>query len=69
MTHITPEQFDRIQKALEDRPQCRLALGMEGLVTCDGMAIECDNGSVIHPLAFLDLIEDKPMNVIDILKQ
>ena len=61
MTHVTPAQLDRIQELLKDRPQCKLVVGVQGTVTCDGMAIENDDGSVMHPLAFLDLCDGKPV--------
>ncbi len=66
---ITQEQLARIKELLEDRPQCRLVTGVEGLVTYDGMAIEFGDGGVIHPLAFLDICEGRPNEVIDILKK
>lgn len=64
---MTPEQLDRIQELLEDRPQCRLVTGVKGIVTCDGMAIEFDGG-VIHPLAFLEMIDGPELQPLDILK-
>lgn len=67
MTHITPAQLDRIQELLDDRPQCKLVVGVKGIVTCDGMAIETLDGSVIHPLAFLDIIDGDEPEKLDIL--
>jgi len=48
--------LDEIQEAIEARPQCRLVLGVEGLLTDCGMAVETDR-MVIHPLAFLEMIK------------
>ena len=68
MTHITPEQLDRIQELIENNPRCRLVTEVTGLVTCDGMAIECEGGLVIHPLSFLQLIDGPEYEVIEVLK-
>lgn len=66
MSEITAEQWGRINDALKDRPQCHLVYSEdeEG----SGYTIQTDNGSLIHPLSFLDIIENTPNEVIDILK-
>jgi hypothetical protein len=66
---ITPANLRRIKELLKLRPQCRLVSGVEGLVTCDGYAIEFAGGGVIHPLAFLDIIDGEKNDPIDILKR
>ena len=67
MTHMTPEQLVRIKELIATEcPGARLVEGVTGIVTCDGYAIEFDNG-VIHPLAFLDMM-DEENEPIDILK-
>ena len=58
LKRLTPEKLRLIKKFLLDRPHCRLVSGVSGLVTCDGYAIEFGDG-VIHPLAFLDIVEGK----------
>ena len=65
---MTAAQLARIHELLKDRPQCRLVTGVKGLVTCDGMAIEFGNGGVIHPLAFLEMIDAPDNETLDILK-
>ena len=59
---------ESVKKLLEDRPQCRLVSGVKGFLTCDGMAIELESGGVIHPLAFLDIMDGTENEPIDILK-
>jgi hypothetical protein len=63
---LTEAKLRRIKKLLVDRPHCRLVSGVEGLVTCDGYAIEFSDG-VIHPLAFLDIVDEKKNEPIDII--
>ena len=65
---MTAAQLARIKELLADRPQCILVEGVSGIVTCDGMAIEFGEGGVIHPLAFLDLIDGPENPPIEILK-
>jgi hypothetical protein len=67
-TKLSPDNLRRIKELLKSRPQCRLVSGVEGLVTCDGYAIEFGDG-VIHPLAFLDIIDGEKNDPIDILKR
>ena len=64
---LTPAKLRRIKHFLKTRPHCRLVSGVEGSVTCGGYAIELGNG-VIHPLAFLDIVEGVKNEPIDILK-
>jgi hypothetical protein len=66
--HISPSQLNRIQELLADRPQCHLAIGVTGICTCDGMAIEYPGG-VIHPLSFLELMDGPELEPLDILKE
>ena len=65
---LTEAKLRRIKKLLVDRPHCRLVSGVTGLVTCDGYAIEF-GGGVIHPLAFLDIVDEKENEPIDILNR
>jgi hypothetical protein len=67
--NLTPDNLRRIKRLLKSRPQCRLVYGVEGLVTCDGYAIEFGDGGVIHPLAFLDIIDGEKNDPIDIFKR
>jgi hypothetical protein len=73
LKRLTPAKLRRIKKLLVDRPHCRLVSGVSGLVTCDGYAIEFNDGNgragVIHPLAYLDLMEEVDNEPIDILKR
>ena len=64
---LTPAKLRRIKHLLKTRPHCRLVSGVEGSVTCGGYAIELGNG-VIHPLAFLDIVDGTENPLIDILK-
>jgi hypothetical protein len=66
-TKLTPAKLRRIKELLKSRPNCRLVSGVDGLVTCDGYAIEFGDG-VIHPLAFLDIIDGKKNEPISIFK-
>ena len=67
-TKLTRGDLARIRKYLRDCPNARLVSGVCGIVTCGGYAIEFGQGSVIHPLAFLDLMNGTPNEPIDILK-
>ena len=62
---MTDAQFARIQELLVDRPQCRLVWSEDEFGS--GYTIEFDGG-VIHPLAFLDMIDNPDDEPIDILK-
>lgn len=64
---LTPAKLRRIKHLLKTRPHCRLVSGVEGSVTCGGYAIELGSG-VIHPLAFLDIVDGTENQPIDILK-
>ena len=68
LKRLTPAKLRRIKKLLVDRPHCHLVSGVSGLVTCDGYAIEFGDG-VIHPLAFLDIVEGKDNPPVNILKR
>ena len=66
--HITPKQLVRIKELIATTcPGARLVEGVIGIVTCDGYAIEFASG-VIHPLAFLDMMDGEENEPIDILK-
>jgi hypothetical protein len=62
---LTDTQLARIRELLVDRPQCRLVWSEDEFGS--GYTIEFDGG-VIHPLAFLDLIDGGIFEPIDILK-
>jgi hypothetical protein len=64
---LTLAKLRRIKHLLKTRPHCRLVSGVEGPVACGGYAIEFDNG-VIHPLAFLDIVDGVKNKPLDILK-
>ena len=59
---LTKAKLRKIRAFLKDCPNACLVYGVQGIVTCDGYAIEFDDGKgragVIHPLAYLDLMEE-----------
>ena len=65
---LTKAKLRKIRAFLKDCPNACLVYGVQGIVTCDGYAIEFNDGNgragVIHPLAYLDLMEE-----VDILKR
>ena len=66
---LTKSELYRIKKHLKSCPGARLVYGVKGLVTYGGYAIEFGRGGVIHPKAFLDLMDGSPDEPIDILKK
>jgi hypothetical protein len=62
---MTDTQLARIKDLLIDRPQCRLVWSEDEFGS--GYTIEFDSG-VIHPLAFLDMIDNPDNDPIDILR-
>ena len=70
---LTKAKLRKIRAFLKDCPNASLVYGVQGIVTCDGYAIEFDDGKgrvgVIHPLAYLDLMEEVDNEPIDILKR
>ena len=70
---LTKAKLRKIRAFLKDCPNACLVYGVQGIVTCDGYAIEFNDGKgrvgVIHPLAYLDLMEEVDNEPIDILKR
>lgn len=56
MIKLTQEKMDRICELLKDRPQCRLVYWDD--MFGKGYTIEITGVGTLHPLAFLDLIEN-----------
>ena len=70
---LTKAKLRKIRAFLKDCPNACLVYGVQGSLTCDGYAIEYNDGNgragVIHPLAYLDLMEEVDNEPIDILKR